>query len=91
MPIYTFKCDHCGHSEEMIMAVADIEGYYATCMYCGRKLIKQLDIPAPAITDNAPWINDHLRSVLQKDGEKPIETRKEHDQYLKEKGIIQRA
>lgn len=91
MPLYTFKCNQCGYDEEMLMAVSDISNFYAPCPHCGEQLAKQLDVPAEPVTDNPRWINDHLRAVLQKDGEKPIETRKEHDTYLKNRGIIQRA
>lgn len=91
MPIYTFKCDQCGYSEEMLLAVSDISSYYAPCPECGEQLAKQLDLPSHPQTDHPAWINDHLRSVLQQDGEKPIETRSEHDQYLKDRDIIQRS
>lgn len=91
MPIYTFKCKECGRDEEMLLAVADISSYHCNCPECGCSMVKQIDLPGEPQTDHPSWINDDMRKVLQKDGEKPIETRTEHKQYLKERGIIHRA
>lgn len=91
MPLYTFKCNQCGCEEELLLQVSEASSFYACCPECGEQLAKQIDLPSEPVTDNPRWINDHLRSVLQKDGEKPIETRKEHDNYLKKNGIIQRC
>lgn len=91
MPLYTFKCPECGFDEEMLLSVADISNYEALCPRCMSSMIKQLDVPAEPVTDNPRWINDHLRSVLQKDGEPPIQTRKEHNEYLKKNNIVQKG
>ncbi len=92
MPIYEYRCDVCGKLfEEIINKISPPDFSHcadASCDGVGKKLISS---PGGFVTDNPAWLNDHTRAVLQKDGERPIETRKQHDDYLKANGYVQRC
>ena len=89
MPLYEFFCTTCGSSTERSFSIADCPGR-TPCDNCGEYAGKTISFRGGLQTDHPAWLNDHVREVLQKDGEKPIETRKEHDDYLKANGYIQR-
>lgn len=90
MPEYDFQCKKCGTVFTEEYKVDECPGSIK-CFFCGDVARKIISFNGGLKTDHPTWINDHLRSVLQKDSEKPIETRKEHDDYLKRNGIIQRG
>lgn len=90
MPEYDFECRNCKQqfSEFYMM---DECPEYLPCIVCGERAPKIISFQGGLKTEHPTWINQHLRDVLQKDGEKPITTRSEHDAYLKENGIVQRS
>lgn len=92
MPLYQFKCDTCGHDEEMILSVADISSYQGTCSECRNgRLIKQLTAPGGLILDTPTWLDQSVRDAVQDPSEqrqRPIETRKDLDTWTKNKGMV---
>ena len=90
MPIYEYICDDCGQVFEEFEKMEQ-STQSQPCPMCIGDARRSFVFSGGIKTDHPSWINDHLRSVLQKDGEKPIETRKEHDEYLKKNGIVQRC
>lgn len=89
MPEYEFQCNKCGEIMEHFASIDDCPQEIGCCV-CAGQARKIISFQGGVQTDNPAWINDHLRAVLQRDGEKPIETRKEHNQYLKANGYVQR-
>lgn len=92
MPLYEFQCDECGEIFELVYSLAACP-VYDDCPdpQCEGAIKKLISPPGCLKTDHPAWLNDHVRAVLQKEGEKPIETRTEHDRYLKQNGYIQRC
>lgn len=90
MPEYDFKCSKCDAVFTEIHKIDECPKSIK-CFFCGGEAPKIILFRGGLQTDHPAWINDHLRSVLQKEGEKPIETRGEHDAYLKKNNIVQRG
>lgn len=90
MPVYEFRCDDCHQIVERYFKMdqcPDAGG----CPVCTGTARKILPMSYGIKSDTPAWLNDQVRDVLQKDGEPPIETRKQHDDYLRKNGIVQRA
>jgi putative FmdB family regulatory protein len=90
MPVYEFMCDSCGKVTERIFKIEDCPDA-GGCPHCDGTARRVLSSRYAILSDTPAWLNDQVREVLQKDGEPPIETRKQHDDYLKRNGIVQRA
>ena len=91
MPLYDFTCGSCERTFEELQPINEDEGQ-VVCPGCGSGGVKrELSFQGGLVTEHPVWLNDHVRAVLQKEGEKPIETRTEHDRYLKKNGYIQRC
>lgn len=87
MPTYEYQCVVCGEVNEAIFPISKIpEGI--ECFSCGGHSNRILSKCATHC-DTADWIDDGLRGCLQKDGEKPIETKSELKAYCKAKDIVQ--
>lgn len=86
MPTYEYECKTCQAITEDFFRIADVkETIY--CRLCGCTAKRVLSKPA-VHCDAAVWIDDGLRGCLQKDGEKPIETKTELKEYCKAKDIV---
>jgi putative FmdB family regulatory protein len=87
MPTYEYECCVCGELNEGIFPMSNIpEGI--ECFSCGGHSKRVLSKCA-AHCDSAPWIDDGLRGCLQRDGEKPVETKSDLKAYCKANDIIQ--
>lgn len=89
-PLYDFECPVCGNIQEQFYNINDCPGT-VQCSECGNDAHKIIvhghgTIQCDSIVD-VPWLPSALK-VLQPDGEKPLQTRGEYKQYLKEKNII---
>ena len=90
MPIYTYACPYCQ---------ADFDDWFKMneapdaldCPTCGTPAARVISFQGALQTDTAIWIDDNLRGALQDERERPIETRKDYKNYLKEKGIVERG
>ena len=89
MPVYEFMCDSCGKVTERFyrMDLCPDAGGCSLCDGTARRVLSAHYVKS----DTPSWLNDDVRNVLQRDGEPPIETRKQHDNYLKANGYVQRG
>lgn len=94
MPLYTYKCEGCGKIFDQFQRLADYEaGDKPNCEGCGsadviRHFAKESNpaIQCDSIND-VTWLPSACK-VLQRDGEKPIESRSEYKQYLKDNRLV---
>ena len=89
MPLYDYKCSDCGEIQERVFKV---EGCPESvkCTQCGsyaRKIISlgHGGVQCDSIID-VSWLPSALQ-VLQPDGERPLETRRQYKDYLIERGL----
>ncbi|MFA4904705.1 MAG: zinc ribbon domain-containing protein [Desulfobaccales bacterium] len=88
MPTYTYQCRDCDHTIEHICKIAE-RPEVITCACSGQ--MRQI-IVAPAIQvdtiQDTPWLRDFARTRKEaRFGGKPIETRTEYRQYLKDHNL----
>lgn len=90
MPLFDYECPKCGATKEII---AKIDGFPLSvpCSACDGEAVKVITcghggIQCDSMVD-VPWLESAVK-VLQPDGERPITTRGEHRQYLKDRNII---
>lgn len=91
MPLYEYQCKSCGYIFENLGRVKDKT---IRCERCRKgRATRVITIGHGGIqTDTAGdkgclWLNHDTTKVLQPDGEKRIETRREYKDYLKKKNI----
>jgi putative FmdB family regulatory protein len=83
MPLYTYECEKCGKEMDKVFSIKDYPRVI-DCGYCGNTAKKILAAGHGGIqTDgDVTWLPSAVK-VLQRPGERPIETRTEHKAYLK--------
>jgi putative FmdB family regulatory protein len=98
MPTYDYECIVCGHREEIVCRIAD-RPLFRSCpckdtedetLPCAG-IMRQI-ITAPAIqvdtAQDVPWLSDFARTRKEaRFGAKPIETRTEYRQYMKDHNL----
>ena len=52
MPIYNFKCGHCGHVFDELVKLSDTD---AKCPKCGKDATKQVSAPTGFRLDGDGW------------------------------------
>jgi putative FmdB family regulatory protein len=91
MPVYEFMCNGCKAVFDKFFKMDECPDRLL-CPMCDKGEARKVIAFNGAIQSDTPaWINDHLREALQKDGEKPIETRTEYEKYLKDNNYVPRA
>lgn len=90
MPVYVYECPNHGQFEK-IMHIDELV-QKLDCPVCGGQSGK---IPAPFAThcdsaEDVKWLNSACKTLLP-DDHKPLETRGEYKQYLKDNGVIERS
>jgi putative FmdB family regulatory protein len=86
MPIYEYKCKKCRRTIEAWYPVTHIPDR-VKCP-CGKMAKKVLSRNGAIHTDgDVKWLASACK-VMQRDGEKPIETRGEYERYLKENNYV---
>ncbi|MFA4836311.1 MAG: FmdB family zinc ribbon protein [Dehalococcoidia bacterium] len=101
MPTYDYECSKCGHRVEIVCRIADRPSHlvceqqgdpreYGGGFPCSG-VMRQI-IVAPAIqvdtAQDVPWLADFARKRKEaRFGGKPIETRTEYRQYLKDHNL----
>ena len=88
MPIYTYACPHCRKDFDDFFRLNEAPDAM-DCPTCGTPSARVISFQGGLKTENASWIDHHLRGALQDDGEKPIETRKDYNEYLKTHDIVE--
>lgn len=90
MPIYTYECQSCGEKTEHWCKIAD-KPLSLVCSVCNGCMGQLIDCPmvfCDSIAD-VSWLPEAARTVSMehKIGVKPIESRTQFNQYIKEKGL----
>ena len=65
MPIYDYRCDHCGHAFSLVLSYS--EGPVETCPNCGKKPRKLLVAPA-VVFKGSGWYKTDSRGAAPKEG-----------------------
>ena len=89
MPTYEYGCFSCDHQEEYTCRIAERPGTLA-CPKCSGRM-RQIIVPVAIQGDDIvgiPWLQDFAKSTKEaRHGEKPIQTRTEYKQFLKDKNL----
>lgn len=89
MPIYEFACDVCGNTTEAHFHLAD-KPEAISCPHCpgtAQSIISKTAIFIDTVRD-VPWLSDFASKRKEaRFGAKPIETRTEYKQYLKDNDL----
>lgn len=93
MPLFDYECTECGTRKEII---AKIDGCpkSVSCNQCGAEAVKVIvkghgGIQCDSSVD-VPWLDSACKTLLP-DDHRPLETRGEYKQYLKDHHISERA
>ncbi len=89
MVIYDYECFDCTHRIEHICHMDDRPEFIA-CPECSGNMRQIILAPAIQCDDavNIPWLQDFARTRKEaRFGGRPIQTRKEYKQYLKDKDL----
>ncbi|MFA4904647.1 MAG: FmdB family zinc ribbon protein [Desulfobaccales bacterium] len=100
MPTYDYECPECGHRREVVCRIADRPkdlvcgkggcpslGEGPKCIGIMRQIIVAPAIQVDTIQDT-PWLRDFARTRKEaRFGGKPIETRTEYRQYMKDHNL----
>lgn len=95
MPVYDYECSECKHVTEEFRLVRDVDAP-SSCVKCGGNMKRSIVLGHGGIQtdENALWIDDQLREVLQDSDlvnaklEKPIESRTDLKKHCKDNDII---
>lgn len=87
--IYEFKCWACGATKDVVLSVDERNKKVVSCSHCGVNMDRVPSFKGGFKTEHPLWLNKDVTGSLQPPEERPIETRSEHDKYLKERGIVQ--
>jgi putative FmdB family regulatory protein len=86
MPLYEFKCKNCRKVSEQFFAVAERPDKIKCS--CGKTAKRVLSSRGAILTDgDVKWLASACQT-LQKEGERPLQTRSEYKRYLKDNGLI---
>ena len=91
MPIYTYKCKKCGHEEEKLQKVADLDirpEIIFHCCECKVPMKRIISRPPNINPDYEPWLDENLTDSGSTDSVY-VKSRRHHKQLLKEKGLVQ--
>jgi putative FmdB family regulatory protein len=91
MPTYEHYCTQCDTITEATSSIADRK-QFIPCRGCGssaERIISCPSIQCDSGTD-VKWLNSACQN-LQKDGERPIQSRGEYKRYLTTHGIVERC
>lgn len=66
MPIYDYRCDHCGHAFSAVQSYSDAT--LEVCPNCGKKPRKLLVAPA-VVFKGSGWYKTDSRGAAPKDGD----------------------
>ena len=86
MALYTFKCGKCGRIMDKIFPMKDCP-CKIECIHCRGEAEKILSATSIQTDAKVSWLPSACE-VLQRHGERPLETRTEYKKYLKDNGLI---
>lgn len=88
MPLYGYQCEACNNEFEKLVPLKEFNSRQ-NCPECGGETKKQIEINAGGVWDSTPlWLDDSVRAQIQDtDISRPITTRSELKQHLKDTGL----
>jgi putative FmdB family regulatory protein len=87
MPIYEYQCCRCKEIQEVWSPVADRPPTLpCECGHPMHQILSDTNVHG----QEPAWINQQLRSHLQDESEKPIETRKDLNEWAKKNDFVPR-
>ena len=75
MPIYEYRCEHCGHQADHLQKVA--EKPLAKCPACGKKAYKKLLSAAGFQLKGSGWYATDFKTAGKKPAEKKVDLKTE--------------
>ncbi len=89
MPVYTYQC-RCGRECDVLHKISRVPGRRrCLCGAMARRVIALNSIRCDSIT-GVKWLSSACE-VLQKHGERPLQSRSEYDAYLKKNHLVCRG
>jgi putative FmdB family regulatory protein len=89
MPLYSYECQRCNHEFEAAYPLSEYDTR-PDCPECAGPTTKLMTLGG--IQDDHPvWLDNSIRNQIQDTddpSERPITTRTEYNQYLKDNGIV---
>lgn len=87
MPLYSFECQKCKVIKDKFFHIEDCPE--SIICECGEQAKKILTAGHGGLQtdDKVPWLNSAVQ-VLQRNGERPLQTRGEYKTYLKDNNLI---
>jgi putative FmdB family regulatory protein len=85
--LYDFQCQNCNKITEKLFKLNEVP-QKVICQYCGGQA-KKVFVPGHGgvrLDADVPWLASACQT-LQRQGERPIETRGEYNRYLKEHNL----
>lgn len=86
MPTYEYRCETCTHEFEIVCPMS-AHMARTRCPSCGGDAY-QFFSKIATHDDHPGWLNDNVRTQIQGENEKPIESRSEYRRYCDQKGIV---
>lgn len=86
MPLYSFECEHCEQIIDKVFKIADCPKSIECA--CGKKASKIIVIGGVQTDGNVSWLASTVEQMRPDYDKRPIETRTELKQYLKDNGLI---
>ena len=92
MPLYDFSCPKCGITVEVFQKLDEATPTIPCSKFdCQGQAVRVITHGHGAALRDAPIWLDSAKTLLQPDGERPIESRGEYKKYLKEHRIAERC
>lgn len=74
MPLYTFQCENCDHTEEHLISLANRDSTIVVCIECGKAMLRLIDAPVigkpafqmSAILDSGKKVPGHFGKEAKK-------------------------
>ena len=85
--IYVYQCPTCKALKERVRKVEQ-RNNLVNCPICNIQMERIPSFHGGLKTEHPVWLDQHARDVLQVENEAPVTTRKEHDAYCAERGIV---
>ena len=82
MPLYEYECKDCGNTTEEVFKLADYP-IAIPCPHCASGMATKIISLSSVHGEEALWIDKDLNNALVGPGDRPITTRTEYKQFMK--------
>ena len=86
MPTYDYYCDTCTNEFDVVCAMKDHKPSMR-CEKCGAEA-QQTFLKITVLDDHPLWLTDNVRTQIQGDDSRPIETRSDYHAHCRRHGIV---